>query len=353
VRHKLFAIALLLFTVSADALVLEALYEADVPVSSQGASDRARGIKKGLEQVLIKVSGNSHVATVGTVQNNFHKFESLVQQYSYFRQKASKDNGSQLMLKVRFETTGVDRLLKQAGQAVWGTNRPLVLVWIAKQDLDSQELVGSDSDPDVFNMIQQAAAHRGLPVMMPVMDIHDMQTISFADVWNPRPISVREASKRYNVDAILVGRVKHQHGEGWTGHWELLMGNNDQLTWDYAKDSQASVLSEIIDDATDALASRFAILESVHKEAQVVLNIENVDTFQEYEKVMSYLRGLSPVSSIEVVSMQPSEVKFKLDVVGGQQSLVQAMGLNQLLRPIKRSSFTFLGESALDYVYTR
>jgi len=353
VLKKFFLFSLLFLTTPAHALVLDALYQAEVPVSSQNASDRSRAVKKGLEQVLIKVSGNSSVATVGTVQNNIHQFESLLQQYSYYKTDATQNQPAQLMLRVRFDTAGVNRMLKHAGQAVWGTNRPLVLVWIAKQDHDSRELVGSGSDEVVSKAIQAESARRGLPIMLPLMDIHDKQTITFADVWNPRPINVREASKRYNADAILVGRSVKKYGEEWQGHWELLMGSEDQLTWDYSETTESKVLSNAISDVTDALASRFAILDSIHKQSEVLLHVSNIDDFQVYEKVMSYLRGLSPVTAIQVLSIEPSEVQFKLQVVGGEQSIIQAIALNQLLQPSRQSDFTLLGRSSLDYIYTR
>ena len=101
---------LLMASFAINAVVLDSIFEAQVPVSSQSTKERQQVLVDALEQVLVKVSGNTGIKTLDLTSNV--DAASLMQQYSYQSVTAATGN-EQLVLNVQFNRKGVEQLLKQ------------------------------------------------------------------------------------------------------------------------------------------------------------------------------------------------------------------------------------------------
>src|SRR5690606_10389361 len=114
------------------------VYQAEVPVRSQGADDRARGFSRALAEVLGKLTGDRRVARRPCVASAQGGASGLVDGYDY-RQDAgvSSTTGAPTFgttLIVRFDQAGVDDLATVLGLPVWPTPRPKPVLWLAIDD---------------------------------------------------------------------------------------------------------------------------------------------------------------------------------------------------------------------------
>ena len=73
----------LLTSLSAPAVEVTGLYEAEVPVTSQSAAERVAAIHTALEEVLVKVSGNAEVLQRPELKSLLDQAEQWVQRYQY------------------------------------------------------------------------------------------------------------------------------------------------------------------------------------------------------------------------------------------------------------------------------
>jgi hypothetical protein len=96
-----------LISPSVQALVDLSLYEDQLPVKDSSALVREQTIPQILQQVLIKVSNNSNIATLESIKSKLINASSLVESYSY----TTTNNDIQLLLTVKFDQKRIDQIL--------------------------------------------------------------------------------------------------------------------------------------------------------------------------------------------------------------------------------------------------
>jgi uncharacterized protein len=210
-----------LFPLLLKAIELDTLYSADIPVTSQDAAERQQAITQAVQEVLVKVSGNSAIATAAVLSSSLSNASAYVQSYTYedsnTTDEPSADKPPTLILKVKFNPRRIKSLLAKVDQDVWTGNRPLILVWMALENSQGRQLVGNDTRNELLEQLKKHAARRGIPLMFPQMDLDDLNSVSVKDIWNLNPSLLKKENKRYQSDGILIGRVTEQNG-----HWQVL-----------------------------------------------------------------------------------------------------------------------------------
>ena len=195
-----------------QAVELASLYTAQVALDQEEDDPRAAAYATALTDVLLRVAGPELSADPEMIELLFPNPASYVVQFR---------SGADDTLLVSFDGSAIVTKLRQSGQTVWGSNRPLTLVWIAVDwGRGEREIIAAD-DPqrgrdearsiDRNRLLRQrvldVAERRGLPIIFPLLDTEDLQNISFSDIWGGFDDELLAASKRYNADSILVGRV--------------------------------------------------------------------------------------------------------------------------------------------------
>src|SRR5690606_25504380 len=123
--------------------------------------------------------------------------------------------------RVEFNAARVSQALAQRNRPVWGPERPLTLLWVAFDDGFGERVLLGANDAGVAagsplaELLQTtraelaaAADERGLPIALPLLDLEDLQALTFTDVWGGFEEPIRAASARYGADSILIGRVR-------------------------------------------------------------------------------------------------------------------------------------------------
>ncbi len=326
-------VALCIFS-SSYGLDVMGLYTASVPIKSQQASLRAKAYEQALEQVLIKATGNLQVVGNPIIKQQLPKASNYVQQYGYqtVEDKTTMPPMPTLMLQVQFEPDAVQSLLDQAGVALWGNNRPLVVMWLALQD-DSQPTIVSNSDEGpVPELFKKLAEQRGIPLMLPMMDLTDINSVTMNDIIDDQAMPVMQASQRYGSDAILMGSLQQQGPQQWIGQWHLI-SQGQEFSWTTQGKDDVSVVTQAMDNLTNNLSTRYAVMQGTGQQSQTNITVSNVSGLKQFAEVQAYLKKLAPVTSVNVMQMDPDAVTFSLDYEGTLDTLTQAVALDHKLLP--------------------
>ncbi|MGA7800178.1 MAG: DUF2066 domain-containing protein, partial [Gammaproteobacteria bacterium] len=242
----------LMWTRNLSAAPVEHLFQAEVPVSDQGVGERAGAVRDALTEVLVRLTGERDVAQQPVAADLLKDSDRFVQQYRY-RREPPPDAGAQasaLWLWVRFDARGIERAVRRAGLPLWGRERPLTLIWLAVQDGDQRYLVASDADSDLRRTVEREARRRGVPVLFPLLDLEDQARVQFPDVWGGFVDMVTDASKRYHAPDVLIGRLAHNAGGGWSARWTMEL-DGDEINWVASDASVDTVLAAGVDGAAD------------------------------------------------------------------------------------------------------
>lgn len=173
------AVVLLLCCSAARAVRLEQPYAVDVPVASQSADDRAAAECTGLLLVLEKLSGQrlDGQAPISAAQS---KAENFVAQFSYLQDRTSDGKILNWRLHLVFEQNAIDKLLRDAGIALWPLDRPQVLLMAV--DAQNQWLSASD-EAEKAATIRRAGVERGIPLLLADAAAVDVTATASVQVW--------------------------------------------------------------------------------------------------------------------------------------------------------------------------
>lgn len=334
------ALASLLGMPSAHALEMRGLYRARVAVASKAPAVREAALGELLEAVVVKVSGQRQPASNSEVVQAIASPDSYVQQYGYESGPGgtTATAGAQpqgqaqppLFLWARFDPNAVNQLLTRAGLPIWGRVRPTVLVWLAVQRDEQRQLIGADDGSGLGDLMREAAAARGVPLVLPLLDLEDRSHVSVGDVWGGFRDSLLAASKRYEARAILIAKAYQKTPGNWVADWQLQL-EDQPATWTTQGDRLDAVLAAGIEQMADNVAARFAQIGGSGSGAGIEFTVNGVKTLADFARALHYLQSLDSVSKVEVIRLQGDSVTFHAQAQGGLGAFKRIIALSRTL----------------------
>lgn len=338
-------LAILVSPWSAQAIVVTNLYEASL-VADPLAGESQREVKagEGLKQVFLKVTGNPDILTRPSIQKALLSSNQYVQQFSL--------DGNQIHFKYNMQE--VDYLLKSEGFKIWGNNRPALLLWIAAETPEGRQLLGSETDPMLSEAIKQLAKEKGVPLMLPLLDLQDVTSVTTTDVWGGFIPGIKSASVRYDSDTLLIGHIQqiNQSPVEWEGQWQLVAGDAE-WRWTTKGMNVQGVIEQSVSESLPHLSDRFAIEENSTSQA-ILLRIEGIESLRDFAEAEAFLRNLNVVKQVESVNIGALGAVFKVTPYGhdGIAALKQAIKLDpQLSKLASIQGSDMGGEQQADLIF--
>ncbi len=320
---SLVLVAAALLSTAADA---QSLYTARVDFDARAGQSREQAYKAALQVVLFRVSGSELSGNPGLIAEIFPNPSDYVVQFR---------PGEDESLWVSFDGEAVENTLRQAGQLVWGGDRPPTLVIMAL-DLGTgeRELIGAtraevddlrepdamDYPGDFRNRILAAAENRGIPVVLPLLDAEDIATFTFADVWGGFEEPVLAAARRYGVNSVIIGKLRADDTR--LDRWTYFFGG-EQFAWTGEPETVISLVA-------DRLAQEYAIggdepLRSVE------LSISGVTSVEAYGSLQVLLKKMPIIEEIRLTGVDGDRIDYSVTAYGGAYRLARALRLGGLI----------------------
>ena len=319
----------------APAARLADLYTAEVVVPGRAAADRQAALQDALTEVLLRLLGSTDLLQEPAVRKLAGQAQRYVEQYSYRRgQPESPDAEPPLLLRVRFDGVALTRALRTAGLPVWGQERPDVLVWLAVDDGRRRYLLSEQSRAQAARALRQAARRRGLPLVLPLMDLEDRRQVKFADVWGGFLEPVQQASQRYRAQVLLIGRLHRTASGGWQGRWTLVQAGAGPQGWESRGATLQQSVAAGLGESAELLALRYAVRAGPSDaDNSGLLRVSGVETLADYARVQKYLESLSPVEAAQLQRVEGDSAEFGLRLNGARRSLQQVIAIGRVLVP--------------------
>lgn len=311
------------------------LYEEEVPVLTQERQERFSVLQAALRNVLIRVSGRSDADLVPGMDSQLKQASRYVQQFRYrtspepLTEPTSGKQTSQV-LWIRFNEKAVNQLLLSQHLPVWGKTRPAVLVWLVIDDRKQRQLISNDSNHPIRQIFNAKARIRGLPLRFPLLDLTDRNSISISDIWANFEDSILAASRRYQAEAVLVGRVYQGYSGAWNARWSLYNQGRRQ-DWDSGDEQLDVTVAQGINQSSDFLASRFAQVQEEGVQSELLVKVKAVKGLAEFNQVRDYLGSLTAVTRVQPYKVASEDVTFQLTTRSGRLAVEQAISLGSTL----------------------
>ncbi|HSS64121.1 MAG TPA: DUF2066 domain-containing protein [Gammaproteobacteria bacterium] len=320
---------------SLSAVEVRDLYEAEVPVADKSEAAREAGLGDALLRVIGKVSGLRGTRSEPTVARAVENPGRFVQQFRYRQAPASDAAASQApeqrwRLWARFDARVVDGLVRDAGLRVWGRVRPAVMVWVAVDQSGTRRILGGEEAPELAAVIRDAARQRGVPVVMPLLDLEDQGRLRVSDVWGGFRDRIQQASGRYQSNVIFTGRVYRLLPTLWEGRFSLIAGDTVE-EWSNQGDILELLLADAVNAVADRLALRFAGPTGTAGAYGFGVIVSGVRSVGDYARALDYLSTLEQITDVSVTRVSADEVRFFVETRGGQDALLKVVSLGGTL----------------------
>lgn len=312
--------------VPANPEISQNLYQAVIEAPSRDESQRARLFQEGMRIIFKRIAGTEEVLKLPVVTQALQNAASYVERFDYH------DN----QLRVTFSAQMMNDLLLNSGYTLWGQKRPTLILWLAVDENSKRYIIDEQSNPGLHTTLLEFAQARGLPLVLPVMDLTDMQNVSVSDVFSNFPSVLVGASNRYGANAILIGKMI-QKPHGWEAQWQILVDNYHR-EWvmqsaDFNDLLQKGILSVISD-----LQGRYGIKQqNVASYKSLLIGVKGIHSSSDFSRAESYLNSLEQVKGVAVKQVFANGVVFEVK----PQSGVDKEILSQVISMEKR--FASLG----------
>ena len=341
--HKMYKLSLFLFlllcSLQVKAIEITDLYQAAVPVTSQLTADRNKATRQAMVAVILKVGGQESVLSNPLVRKELAKYKQYLTKYRYEREQ---DN---LNLVAFFDENKINQLFQNANLPIWGSLRPQILVWLVAEDNLSREVISEAANALFAETIQSFSRQRGLPLLMPLMDLEDAVSVNITDLWGRFAAETEVMSARYLVDASLIIRLSNNSLVNQTT--EACEGvlcqeqNLYAMDWSLVAEQQRfgelmhgsspkDMLNSVLVQVADVIYQDYALSTDLSNE--VTIEVANVDSLSTYVDIQRFLTELSAVESVTLVSAEQEARRFKLKLLGSKQALMASLKLNDNLQ---------------------
>ena len=337
------AVILALLVTPAAAIEVPTLFTAEVPYDREADDPRGDAYRAALNEVLLRVSGSALINDLEAMEALFPNPASYVMQFR---------PGAEETLWVSFDGRAIEQVLRGNGYTFWGADRPLTLVWLAVDWGQGEREIVSADDPErtsdearsidrnrlLRERLIEVAQRRGLPLVFPLLDTTDLQGVTFADIWGGFDEPVLDASQRYDVNSVLIGRVRPS--------------SSQQSRWTYHFSGVDSALSgppeAVLGQVADLLAAEFAVGGDAPVEA-VALNVSGVFSVEAFGSVQSMLEDIALIENFMVTEVAGDRVSYRVEIRGGADRLARALRFNGLVE--QDSPGITLPTAALEFYY--
>ena len=329
-----------LLSFNSHAVKVSDLYRVSVAVSDQTAESRKLGVQWAFQQLLVKVSGIQGLSDNPVLAAATLDAERYMQGFSY--QTDLVDD--QIYLQAWFSKALVVPLLKHAEAPIWGEDRPLILNWLAVEDSSGkggaeERFVVSQSTPEWQGRFSRIFSERGLPVLWPTADLEDSSALPIEQLWWLLPDTIKQASLRYQADAVLAGRL-NQSTEGVWQYEGILFNGEQTLPLLISADTPRQALALVSSKVGQYFADQFAIKpSSTDDRAGIRIAISKVNDFTDYSQVLSYLNNITGVRNVEVAQVDRGNLELYLSLEGDWAKVQRSISLDKKLVLLQEKEF--------------
>ena len=315
------------------------LYEAEVPVNSQGARDREAGFTRALAEVLGKISGDRGSASRPGVASELADAGDYVDSYDYRQDEGTTATGApsfRTTLVVRFDEERVEELAAALGIPVWPTPRPKPVLWLAIDDGSGPRLVGVRQD-DVARPLTARAIERGYRLGLPAGSAAERAVVGA--IWRGDTAAVARASSRYQPPMQLVGKLYRQ-GNGWRADWIFVDDGRVLSSWSAEERDARRALAAGADGAADALARRYAKAPPSDPPGNFRVAFSGIDSTDDYLRLSAWLQGLPVVTDVTPLGATGDAFEVELALTTGLSGLARMAARSDVVEAVDDGAST-------------
>jgi hypothetical protein len=329
---------------------------ADSAILAQSATDQDqnKAVREALGRVLIRATGEADIASEARTGPLLRNASDYLSTFRFQSSDTLLTNvlGESIPTKrmvMQFDQQAIEQWLVTNRYPVWGTRRPELLLWLADR-LEGRDRVLTDGDNhDLAVALSDRLNERGLPVLLPIMDLNDTLNVSFTDIYGLFSGDIESASERYPSDAIVLGRLMQQSGSYQADVVFLMRDNRERLQ--VTGETETELMQALADELSNRIADQYAVLLDPSMVGQLSLRVNNVAGLSTLASVERYLESLNVVTDITLRHVSADSVQFDLEISGDRNQLRDVLALDRRIVPVEELTLEAQLDDELVYLW--
>ncbi|MCG9722599.1 DUF2066 domain-containing protein [Shewanella sp. Isolate7] len=314
-----------------------------IKIADRSQQVKNQALRQAMEEVVLKNTGDRMALSEPLVA------QAIAQPTAYIRQFGYQEQDGEQYLQASFDHSKIISLLREAKLPVWGNQRPLTLLWLAQENEGKRELLNDASVLESRSQIANLSQSRGVPMLLPMMDLDDAMAISVTDVRGMFADNVAKASQRYGSDYFAMVSLDTLPDELVNIQLALYPTSSDQplfnplITLSTQVKGMDVAVSEIFGAISQYYVARYAIADSGEANSTRLTFVEITDR-QQLLDIEKYLHQLSAVKSVSLTKVQGISAEFSLELFGSEEDLYRLISLEPKIRSMEPAN----GSALLD-----
>jgi hypothetical protein len=297
------------------------IYTGEAVVAGKDAGERRRALPLALKNVLQKFSGLGSFEDYPQVKPALGSASSILISFYYRNVETVFADGSEvdeLRLVAKFSENSVDELARTLQLPRWQTERDLTDIWVVVDNGLDRRIMPVEF-AYTWEAMAEVAAARGFPVNWPEADEEGRYLIDAQLLWGGY---TEDLGIGHGASAMIV--AARREGLEWSVRSNLTH-NNQNWTWRTQDVDLQAALTQSMREAVDLVAAANTIAASDLGAQLHELTVTGLGNADDYGRCLGYLQELSVVNQVSVVSAQPGNVTFRLELNALPQSLEDAL----------------------------
>ena len=314
------------------------LYTTTVELLSQNEASRNAAYARALVQVVNQLTGQTNAGSNSVVRGALSNARSWVK-VSEQNAGPSDSEGNTFIggtavlkasLRVSFDPNPVDSLIAAAGYAYWTGDRPKPMLWLSIDDGQGPRLI-TGKQLNVIKSLADRGLQRGLRFLVPKGSEQELAAVQY--VVNLNAKALEPLTARYGNNTMLIGKV-YRSQSGWSAWWLLWQDGAELARWPVTEPDARQVIATGADVTANFFAKRDATRMDAGKSGEIAMEIESVETLQDFVRLMSFLQNHASVRNVEVIGVNAGSIALRVDLKSGINAFRGLMRSGSVLQPL-------------------
>ncbi len=240
-RFSLSILYLIVFAAigTARAVTVADLYRAAPAVTGVDEPERQRGFRRGLEEVIVRVTGDASLKGSYRIEPLLDFAPNFVVSYTYKDEMESVPKRGEQgardrphTLTIQFDKAKLDSAIEAFGLRIWSAERPLTAVFLGVKDARGVYVLTSEGDAasGQREVLQAVSIRLGTPILLPAASTPPL--VSYEAVATGDTDALTAAARMMGADSVLFGSLEYDGLAYWSIDWTLIWFGHDIQTWE-------------------------------------------------------------------------------------------------------------------------
>ena len=295
----------------------EVVIRIEVEDRSEDTIDRAS--REALQTALLRRSGDRALLQHPAVGAALASARTQLSLYQFERV------GGMTRFVAQIDQAVVENLIKTANGTFWAEARPPILLWLVIDDPAGRRFGNTAAEQPLWKRLSETFDALGVKLRRPLYDLSDVVVVSPDGLWRRDFGPIVEASERYGMTHLLLGRLIRLSDGRYIGEWVYR-----DVSVERAVSIRADSLETLIDPgitlAMMEMRRQYAVALTTDTETQALsVRVHNVVTLDDYRAVRAAMSGIQTLDHVRPIAVQGDTLTLELQGVGDAETLTRLM----------------------------